>query len=136
MTGTGEISDTYFEWIKRFPLRKIRGDAEHSEARKIIRELLNRGDENLDQGEVDYLEALARFVEDYEKSRFKIMPDRPTPPQVLKHLMEARRLRPADLGALIGESTASMFLNGRRQLSKAHIRKLADYFGVSPALFL
>jgi antitoxin component HigA of HigAB toxin-antitoxin module len=27
-------------------------------------------------------------------------------------------------------------LNGKRELSKAHIRRLADYFKVDPGLFL
>lgn len=31
---------------------------------------------------------------------------------------------------------ASLILNGHRQLSKSHIRKLAAHFKVSPALFL
>ena len=31
---------------------------------------------------------------------------------------------------------ASLILQGKRQLSKAHIRKLAEHFRVSPALFL
>jgi antitoxin component HigA of HigAB toxin-antitoxin module len=31
---------------------------------------------------------------------------------------------------------ASLILRGQRQLSKSHIRKLADHFKVSPALFL
>jgi antitoxin component HigA of HigAB toxin-antitoxin module len=43
----------------------------------------------------------------------------------------------AELGRLLGNrALASLILNGHRQLSKSHIRKLADYFKVSPALFL
>jgi HTH-type transcriptional regulator/antitoxin HigA len=51
--------------------------------------------------------------------------------------MEQRALRPADLTPVFGaRSIASLVLNGKRQLSKAHIRKLAEFFHVSPAVFL
>lgn len=88
----------------------------------------------MDAGESDYLETLAGLVESYERERFPI--GRATPLQVLEHLMEARDMRPSDLGKLIGMSAATMILKGDRELSKAHIRKLADYFNVSPALFI
>ena len=52
-------------------------------------------------------------------------------------LMEQRGLRAADLTPVFGaRSIASMVLNGKRELSKAHIRKLAEFFHVSPAPFL
>lgn len=44
----------------------------------------------------------------------------------------------ADLGRLLGGGTglASLIVNGKRELSKANIRKLAEHFHVSPALFI
>jgi len=40
------------------------------------------------------------------------------------------------LGRLLGNrSLGSLILNGRRQLSKAHIEKLSEHFGLSPAVF-
>ena len=55
----------------------------------------------------------------------------------IKYLMEQRDLRPVDLTPVFGaRSIASMVLNGKRELSKAHIRKLGEFFHVSPALFL
>jgi HTH-type transcriptional regulator/antitoxin HigA len=51
--------------------------------------------------------------------------------------MEARDMRPSDLGRLIGsKANATLILKGQRELSKAHIRKLAEFFHVSPAVFL
>ena len=41
------------------------------------------------------------------------------------------------MGRLLGNrALASLILNGHRQLSKAHIRKLANHFKISAALFL
>jgi HTH-type transcriptional regulator/antitoxin HigA len=51
--------------------------------------------------------------------------------------MEQRGLRPADLTPLFGaRSITSLVLNRKRELSKAHIRKLGDFFHVSPVVFL
>ena len=51
--------------------------------------------------------------------------------------MAARDTNASDLGRLLGErSLGPKILSGQRELSKAHIRKLADHFGVSAGLFL
>ncbi len=43
----------------------------------------------------------------------------------------------SDLGKVLGNKTAaSLVLSGKRELSKAHIRKLAARFKVDPGLFL
>jgi HTH-type transcriptional regulator/antitoxin HigA len=60
-----------------------------------------------------------------------------SPLQVLQYFMEQRGLRQADLLPVFGSrSIASAVLNGKREFSKAHIRKLAEFFHVSPAVFL
>ena len=51
--------------------------------------------------------------------------------------MSANGLTQADIGKLIGsESAVSMFLNGQRELSKAHIKALVARFRVDAGLFL
>ena len=51
--------------------------------------------------------------------------------------MQESGMTQADLSRLLGNrALASLILNGRRHLSKRHIRQLADHFKVSPALFL
>jgi antitoxin component HigA of HigAB toxin-antitoxin module len=46
-------------------------------------------------------------------------------------------MRAIDLAAIVGGTgAASMLLKGDREPSKAQIRKLAEHFHVSPALFL
>ena len=129
------VGDDYLLLVKRFPLRKIRSNAEHARALEIARELSLRGDARLTEGEADYLEALAQFISVYERETVTI--PRSTPLQVLRHLMEAHQMRPIDLGKLLGsKSNATMILRGQRELSKTHIRKLADYFAVPADLFV
>ena len=64
------------------------------------------------------------------------MPEVP-PLQILQYLMEQRDLRQADLLPIFGSrSVTSEVINGKREFSKAHIRRLADFFHVSPEVFL
>lgn len=56
---------------------------------------------------------------------------------MLEFLMEQRALRPVDLTPIFGaRSITSQVLSGKRKLSKTHIRKLAEFFHVSPVVFL
>jgi HTH-type transcriptional regulator/antitoxin HigA len=51
--------------------------------------------------------------------------------------MEERGLRQRDLITVFGaSSTASDVLNGKRQISKQHARKLAEFFSVPASLFI
>jgi HTH-type transcriptional regulator/antitoxin HigA len=60
-----------------------------------------------------------------------------SPLRMLQYLMEQRGLRQADLLPVFGSrSIASTVLNGKRELSKTHIRRLAEFFHVSPEVFL
>jgi HTH-type transcriptional regulator/antitoxin HigA len=80
------------------------------------------------------LALLERLIQDYD-DRVE-MPEVP-PLQILQYLMEQRDLRQADLLPIFGSrSVTSEVINGKREFSKAHIRRLADFFHVSPEVFL
>jgi HTH-type transcriptional regulator/antitoxin HigA len=77
---------------------------------------------------------LAMLVQEYDDRVYPIPAGDPL--RVLHFLMEQHELRPADLTPIFGaRSIASLVLNGKRELSKMHIRKLAERFHVSPAVF-
>ena len=78
---------------------------------------------------------LEKLIQDYDDSHYSL-PDVP-PHKMIAFLMEHRGLRQADLLPIFGSrSVASDVLAGKREPSKAHIRKLAEFFRVSAALFL
>ena len=81
--------------------------------------------------------AIYRFIGDYETQHYP-RGKRVSPVELLKYLMEQNSMNTTDLGELLGSGRgqASMILNGKRELSKANIRVLADRFKVSPAAFL
>jgi HTH-type transcriptional regulator/antitoxin HigA len=85
-------------------------------------------------GERKLIELLTLLVEDFE-SRHYVVPEA-GPLDIVRHLMEAHGLRQKDLADVFGtESIVSDVLNGKRNLTKEHIRKLSGKFNVSPAVF-
>ena len=77
---------------------------------------------------------LERLVRDYDDQI--TLPDVP-PHKIISFLMGQRHLRQADLLPVFGSrSVASDVLAGKREPSKTHIRKLADFFHVSAEVFL
>jgi HTH-type transcriptional regulator/antitoxin HigA len=78
---------------------------------------------------------LATLVKEYDERTYPLPPVDPI--GMIQFLLEQRGLRPADLIPIFGaRSIASLVLNGKRELSKTHIRKLAEFIQVSPAAFL
>jgi HTH-type transcriptional regulator / antitoxin HigA len=127
---------SYLELVREFSLRPIENQAEYEAASAVLDRLAVRGEDGLDAGERDYLDALSLFIEAYDDEHAAI-PDGGTPLENLKLLMQANQMKTTDLGNLLGNrGLASLVLNGKRELSKAHIRLLADRFKVSPAMFL
>jgi HTH-type transcriptional regulator/antitoxin HigA len=58
------------------------------------------------------------------------------PLDIIRHLMEAHKLRQKDLVDVFGtESIVSDVLNGKRNLTKEHIRRLSTRFHVSWSVF-
>ena len=78
---------------------------------------------------------LEKLIKDYDDSHYSL-PEVP-PHKIIFYLMEWRHLRQADLLPIFGSRIiVSDVLAGKREPSKAHIRKLADFFHVSTDLFL
>jgi antitoxin component HigA of HigAB toxin-antitoxin module len=124
--------DAYLSLIHRFPLRPVRNDREHGRATEIIGELLGR---KLDRGTGDYLDTLILLVNKYEDDRHTVSAEL-TPQQAVRAIMQANGLTQKEVGKLIGSEPAlSMFLKGERQLSKSHIRALAERFRIDPLIF-
>jgi HTH-type transcriptional regulator/antitoxin HigA len=86
--------------------------------------------------QLEYLELLTTLVEDYEAER------NPTPTvplaELVKHLIEAKEVAQVQVAKETGvsASTISDVLAGRRSLSIANIKRLAEYFGVEAGVFV
>src|SRR5438552_18079598 len=127
----------YLALIDQFPLRPLRSERDYDAAVTVLDTLAVRPEGSLDPGEQDYLDTLTMLVEAYDREHYGINTEQRDPLTMLKYLMQESEMTQAELGRLLGNrALASLILNGHRHLSKSHIRKLADHFKVSPALFL
>jgi HTH-type transcriptional regulator/antitoxin HigA len=78
---------------------------------------------------------LMKLIQDYDDRHFPL--PETAPHETIRYLMERRGLKQADLVDLIGSrSQVSDMVTGKRAVSKAQARKLAEFFKVSPALFI
>ena len=131
------LSRDYLSLIERFPLRPLRTEKDYHEALTVLDPLAVRDEGSLSPGEDDYFEALTLLVEAYDRDHDDPSWGKQDPLTMVRYIMEESGMTQADLGRLLGNrAVASLILNGHRQLSKTHIRKLANHFKVSPALFL
>lgn len=128
------VRDDYLALVKRFPLRPLRGEREYDAAAAMLDSLVLR---DLSEGEQDYLQALTRFVEDFDQTNRQAPGAALSALARLRHLMVENQMTSADLGRVLGSaSAASMILHGRRAISKAQLKKLSARFRVDAKLFL
>jgi HTH-type transcriptional regulator/antitoxin HigA len=87
-------------------------------------------------GQRDYFDLLCSLVEDFDAAHVKW--PRLKGRGILRHLLDERGLAAADLSRVLGRgrNLGAMILRGDRNLTLAHVRKLAAHFKVSPELFI
>jgi len=95
-----EVSKDYLKLVMECPLRTIRSKDDHAAAMKVLDGLVGR--EDLSEGQLDYVEALAHFVADYERESLNKHLRELTPSDVVRHLMEANGMNTSDLGEVLG----------------------------------
>lgn len=126
---------TYADLVIEVLPTAIQREEEYEIMLANIDELMNIKEENLSPEEDRLLETLAILVEAYEDKHYP-MPE-VAPNEVLKFFMEDRELKQSDLLHIFGSSgIASEVVNGKRSISKAQARKLAEFFNVSVELFI
>lgn len=130
------ISKNYLALIKRFPLRPIRDEKTLDAASEVFSQLVMKG-ESRSTDENDYIEVLGKLISEYEKENMPAV-EKMTPERALQSLMDDNNLSQSELARKLEapQSVFSEFLAGKRGLSKTLVLKLADYFKVSPELFL
>lgn len=112
----------------------IQSDEECDRLEKIVDTLLSKG-ENLSPEEDKLLDLLSDLIEVYEDRVYPV--EDATPLQMLKFLMGENDLKQADLLSIFGSSgITSEVVNGKRSISKAQAKKLAEFFKVSVELFI
>src|SRR5258708_36221275 len=113
--------------------RVIATDEEHERLLDEVENLMDRGERRTAEEDAA-LELMVRLIKDYEEENHPLAD--PSPREMLVHLMEQRGLKQADLLPIFrSRGYVSEVVNGKRAISKAHARQLADFFRVSADLF-
>jgi HTH-type transcriptional regulator / antitoxin HigA len=134
MNTTTEIKETvYAKLLAKSLPRPVRTEAEHARLTKMLLELDER--EDLSPEEEALAEVLTLLIEDYEE---KVHPfPLVSPNKSLNALMEERGLKHKDIWPILGnKGAATEVLSGRRSISKAQAKRLAEFFRVPVDLFI
>lgn len=87
------------------------------------------------------IEGFAKAIASYENQLTEVQEfeaaaeNTPADIAMLRLLMEQHELKGTDLPEIGDKTLVSKILNGTRSLTKDHIKKLAERFDISPALF-
>ena len=129
-----DIPESYAELVGLFMPRPLHDDVDYRNALATL-DAMAGFEMNADQQ--DYFEAIATFVEKYEAEHHAIDEMKMTPVELLQSIIDEHGMTKSDLGQLLGDrSLGHRILTGQRELSKAHIRILAERFSLNPAALL
>ncbi len=134
---TPEVSAILRAWLpfkQLIGVTSVRTKADYRQARATLEALLDEVGDDESHPLAEVLDYLADKVHDYEEQRVAI-PMAP-PQDVLRLLMEQHALKQSDLADCAPQGRISDILSGRRAISKALARRLAQRFGVRADLFL
>ncbi|MGE0825417.1 MAG: type II toxin-antitoxin system HigA family antitoxin [Candidatus Binatia bacterium] len=125
----------YVRLLKKTVPVKIQTEEEYERILAQVHFLMDKDEGALSVEEIRLLDLLGVLVEQYEEEHYPI--DEGSPLATLKFLMEEHRLKPKDIWSLFGsKGITSEVLNGKRAISKAQAKKLAERFGVTADLFI
>ena len=124
----------YGKLLARALPRVIKTQAENERIIAELERLDTRG-RPLAPEEEDLADLMTLLIRQFEESRYPLGHAQPI--EALRVLMEDRGIRQRDLIPVFGSSSVvSDVLNGKRSISKAHARKLAEHFHVPASLFI
>lgn len=129
-----DVPDTYTALCQHHLPRPLHTDAEVRAAAAIMESLAGFP---LNAEQEDYLDALAHFVDEYDRAHRRALP-KADGCAVLRHLLEEHGQTAADLSRMLrgSRNLGAMILRGDRNLTVGHIRTLAARFHVSPEVFI
>jgi HTH-type transcriptional regulator/antitoxin HigA len=136
--ANGDVSpnscgEKYGKLLARTLPAVIETEAENEHFLAEIEKLIDTEDRSPEEDKL--LDLMTTLVEKFEEKNYPI-PDAP-PHEALRELMRVRGLKQRDLLGIFGsDGIASEVVNGKRNISRAHAKSLAEYFHVPVELFL
>ncbi len=131
MTKTSLKAWDKFMDTSNYILRPIENDKHYDQVAEFLDSLLEQPKPSASTGAlIDYV---TQLITDYDEKLE--LPDA-KPGEVLAFLMEQHELKQKDLLHLIPQAVLSQLLNGKRNFSATHAKKLASFFKVTADVFL
>jgi HTH-type transcriptional regulator/antitoxin HigA len=128
-----DIPLDYAALAAMFPPRPIHDSLDYANTMEVVMAMAGH---QLSRDQDDYLTILSEMILHYDREHDQ-PPRRGTPHQRLQYLVKEAGMSASDLGRLLGNrGMGSVYLTGKRGLSKANIRKLAEHFKVRADYFL
>lgn len=125
--------DTYASLLAQYQPKVIETEAENDAAIALAEELEHRPQRTPEESA--FLDLLVTLIERFEEEHYPIPES--TPLTMLLHLMEAQDLKQENLIGVIGSrGVVSEVVNGKRSISKAQAKALAEFFHVDVGLFI
>ncbi|KJH70791.1 helix-turn-helix domain-containing protein [Aliterella atlantica] len=125
--------NAYASLLAEFQPKVIVTEEENERVLEAVEKLLGCKDRTPEQNAL--LDLLVFLIEKFEQEHYQL--HGATPQSILQHLMEARGIKQKDLVRVIGSrEVVSEVVNSKRSISKAQAKALADFFSVSPELFI
>jgi HTH-type transcriptional regulator/antitoxin HigA len=126
-------SEAYNYLLCQYQPHLITNEEDNEKFLAIVEELMSR--QTLTTEEDILLALLVKLIEDFEDKTYSL--NCSTPYSRLLHLMEARSLEKVDLlNFLESKGITAQLLDGEQIIDFSQAKVLADFFQVSPNLFL
>jgi HTH-type transcriptional regulator/antitoxin HigA len=134
MGGIAIDDRRYARVLARTLPRIIDSELEHARMLAEVEKLMDKGARRTAEEDAA-LDLMVSLIRAYEERHYPL--PEPTPREMLVYLMEQRRMRQADLVPIFkSRGYVSDVIRGKRSISKAHARQLAEFFKVTADLFL
>jgi len=128
-----KLPPDYAALVAMFPPRPIHDVVDYANTMEVVMAMAGH---QLTRDQDDYVLILSEIILQYDREHERPR-KRGTPHERLKYLVEEAGMSASDLGRLLGNrGMGSVYLSGRRGLSKANIRTLAEHFKVRADYFL
>ena len=132
MTLTINPSD-YAQVLAKYQPKVIETETENDRAIELAQELEHKANRSNEEDAI--LELLVTLIEKFESENYPL--DEGTPHSMLLHLMESNNTKQENLVSMIGSrGVVSEVVNGKRSISKAQAKALAEFFSVDVGLFI
>jgi HTH-type transcriptional regulator / antitoxin HigA len=125
--------ESYAQLLAKYQPKVIETEEENDRAIALAQELEHKINRTPQEDAI--LELLVILIGKFEDEQYPIPSG--TPHSMLLHLMEASSIKQENLVGVIGSrGVVSEVVNGKRSISKAQAKALAEFFSVDVGLFI